>query len=253
MTDSRNNRKRTHGLRAVLPSLLFPVVLLAVFLLGAGTATAGTFQISPTLGDVPPGKSTATFRIRNPGDAPLTVQVRAYRWNQAGDEDRLTPADDLIIVPPLITISPCASQLIRIAHKRRDASSEAAYRVHFEEVPPAPPAGFVGLQTALKLDVPLFFAPQNPVGKLEWRAKKSGDRLSLHINNIGNRFARFGDIALKDGSGRIVARIKGPQYALAGASRQWEFAGLGKLARGTTLTVIADMGAVSQEVPLTIE
>lgn len=249
MTDNRNNGKRTHGFRAVLPFLLF----LVAFLLDAGTASAATFQISPTLGDVSPGKSTATFRILNPGDAPMTVQVRAYRWSQAGNEDQLAPADDLIIVPPLITISPGASQLIRIAHKRRDASSEATYRVHFEEVPPAPPVGFVGLQTALKLDIPLFFAPQNAVGKLEWRLKKSGDRVSLHIDNIGNRFARFASIALKDSSGRIIARVKGPQYALSGASRQWDFAGLRQLERGATLTVIADMGAVSQEVPLTIE
>lgn len=249
MTDNRNNGKRTHGLRAVLPFLLF----LVAFMFDNGAASAATFQISPTLGDVPPGKSTATFRIRNPGDAPLTVQVRAYRWSQTGNEDQFVPADDLIIVPPLITISPGAQQLIRVAHKRRDASREASYRVHFEEVPPAAPAGFVGLQTALKLDVPLFFAPENAVGKLEWRLRKSGDRLSLHIDNIGNRFARFAGIALKDGSGRIIARVNGPQYALSGASRQWDFAGLARLERGAMLTVIADMGAVSQEVPLAIE
>lgn len=248
MSNRRNSRTNTPGLHATLQALLF----LAVFFLPVGPAAAGTFQIAPTLGDVPSDRSTATFRIMNPGDTPMTVQVRAYRWTQAGNEDVHVPADDLIIVPPLINVAPGATQIIRIAHKRRDTGSEAAYRVHFEEVPSAPPAGFIGLQTALKLDVPLFFAPGNAEGRLEWTVKKTPRGIALDIENTGTRFARFANIELADHSGRVIAHVKGPQYALAGATRQWNFTGV-PLERGAKLTAIVRMGAVRQEVPLVVE
>jgi P pilus assembly chaperone PapD len=121
-------------------------------------------------------------------------------------------------------------------------------------VPAAPPEGFVGVQTSLRLSVPLFFAPKNGEGRLTWTAGRnaSGD-LQLRVENRGTRFARLTRIRIRDASGREVAALGGPQYALTGAKRHWDFPGTAHLPSGMELKAIVEMGSARQEFPLQIE
>ena len=238
-----------HGRKAVL---YLRGVLLTLCLGFFAPAFAGTFQISPTLAEVPADASTATFRLINPMQTPLTVQVEAVRWHQRGNESWFEKADDLIVVPPLVRIAPGKTQLVRIAHRNRDKSVEMAYRVRFHEVPAPPPAGFVGVQTALKLDVPLFFSPTSSRGELEWQAERNPDgRLRLTIDNTGTRFARFAEIQLQKG-GKAAGHLQGPLYVLPGNTLELEVPEL-YVTRGEKYEVVARIGAGRQEVLLVVE
>lgn len=230
-------------------------LFLILLILAGGRVEAGTFRIAPTLGDVPPGKSTATFRIVNTGNDVLTVQITAVRWSQQGNADAFDDAEELLVVPPLASIAPGKTQIVRIARQGQPPTArEEAYRVFFHEVPAAPPQGFVGVQTSLRLSVPLFFAPKTSEGRLAWTAGKSASgQLRLGVENRGTRFARLTRVRLQDKKGREVAELGGPQYALAGATRYWNLPGTTHLAPGTELTAIVEMGSTQQEFPLQIE
>lgn len=244
--------KHGSGLRGRLAALPF-VLLAAVFALSGQPAAAGTFHISPTLGDVPPGKATATFRIVNTGQEPLTVQITPQQWTQRHNDSVLEDTDDLLVVPPLVTVAPGQTQVVRIAHSSRDNSIEQAYRIFFHEVPPAPPEGFVGLQTVLRLSIPLFFAPETGRGELAWSARSDGGQLQLDANNRGSRFARLTSLRLLDRKGREVASMSGPEYVLAGAARRWTFPAVGQVRKGEKLTAIVEIGSTKHEFELKIE
>lgn len=247
----RNNQTAgTRGLRAALPV----ICILGTSLFVASESSAGTFRIAPTLGAVPAEKSTATFQLHNTGVESLTVQVQGFRWSQVDNANALEPADDLIVVPPLVSIPAGQTQIIRIARKHRDDSAEGAYRVHFQEIPGPPPTGFVGLQTALKLNVPLFFLSRDTQQEIEWSIRRTDtQRLVLQARNTGTRFARFSKIALREKNGNAIATVRGPVYALAGAQREWEFDVVDTAVSADELNALVVMESVRREIPLTVE
>jgi fimbrial chaperone protein len=199
--------------RVVLPALLACLLSLP--------ATAGSFRISPTLADVPPGAAMATFRIQNSGGAPLTVQVTAKKWAQHNGKDILVATDTLLVVPPISTISPGDTQVVRVALQGQRPGRELAYRLFFHEVPPPPPPGTIGLQTALRMNIPLFFAPAEKTGELDWEVRRLADgKLRLDARNRGTRFARFTGLRLTAGRRELMA-LDGPMYLLAGTRRHW--------------------------------
>lgn len=241
-----SKRTQIRGLRAA------HLLLLSLAGLTATPTSAGSFQINPTLAEVPAPKSTASFHLRNSGGTPLTVQIEARRWTQPQGEYAYAPAEDLIIVPPLARIPPGGKQIVRIAHKNRPAEGEAAYRVLFREVPPAPEAGFVGVQTALKLDVPLFFSAEAPRHELVWRARRRGGRLHLTAENRGSRYARFTDLRVLDAKSRVIAETRALTYVLTRATRHWEFPAAG-VQQGERLRLVVGSGSRQQELPLAFD
>lgn len=203
------------------------------------SASAASFQVTPMLGDVPPDQNMQAVTIRNTGDAPLTIQVDAYRWSQEENQDRTAPAENLMVVPPITTIRPGGSQLVRFAFRGASRKREHAYRVHYRQVPEAPREGFFGVSTVVKLDVPLFFAPVNPTRQIEWQVEtvEPGSTIRVVAHSRGNRFARFARVAVLGPDGALLAEERGPLYVLGGATRSWELETDGKVSEGETITL----------------
>lgn len=227
--------------------------LLLLSICGLSTPTAANgLQLDPVLAEVPSGNASSVFRLRNPNRTPLTVQVEARQWYQAGGNDRYATAKDLIVVPPLVTIPPGGDQVIRVARTSRGTAGEVAYRIAFREVPPEPAAGFVGVQTALRLDVPLFFLPDAPRDQLVWRAERRGGNLHLTAENRGNHYTRFAQLRVLDANGRVLAETRSLTYVLAGATRYWTLPAK-DLPRGQRLRLVIGSGSGQQELPLTLD
>lgn len=217
-------------------------LLSGVFLLTS--ASASSFQVTPMLGDVPPDQDMQAVTIRNTGDDPLTMQVDAYRWSQEDNRDHTEPADNLMIVPPITTIRPHSSQLVRFALRGASREREHAFRVHYREVPEAPREGFFGVSTVVKLDVPLFFAPANPTREIEWRVEtiRPGSTIRVTAHSLGNRFARFARMAVLSPDGALLAEKGGPLYVLGGVTRSWELETDGSLSEGEVVTLQVESG-----------
>jgi len=134
--------------------------LLLVVLAAAGTAAASTLNVSPVRIELSPTVSTAVLTLRNPEDAPVTVQATPAAWSQADQQDQLTDTHDVLVTPPLFTIPPKGHQIVRVALLRKpDASRELDYRLVLAEIPPPGTPESTGLRFALRITMPITTVP----------------------------------------------------------------------------------------------
>jgi fimbrial chaperone protein len=169
--------------------------------------------------------------VKNRGGAPAAVQTRPYSWSQAGDEDNLTPTQDVIISPPIFTVPAGASQTVRLLLRgATETGGERSYRLLLDEVPPAN-TGNKQIEMALRVSLPVIVASAAstpPV--LHWRAEHgSGGETQLMAVNSGHAYDKVSaiDVTLPDGTHpKLVLRGKN-SYILAGAQRHWAVQGRG--------------------------
>jgi fimbrial chaperone protein len=228
-------------------------VLLFVCLLGAASAFAGSFQVSPVRATLGPSRTVEALTVRNDGPEPAVVQLEAMAWSQKDGKDVYEPTKDLIATPPIFTVPPGGSQIIRVGLRRApERDRELSYRLYLQEVPPAPRAGFQGLQVALRLGVPVFV---NPPGEakpsMKWQARRGPDgQLQLSLSNSGNAHVQVANFTLAGANGAPVASQHVSSYVLAGQRRDWAFKASPMPAPGTALKLRAqtDAGDVAADV-----
>lgn len=191
----------------------------------ASTATAGSFSISPIRLELSAGARTQVLTVRNEEDQPVVVQLRTLAWSQVDGQDRLETTRDLLATPPLFTVPARGQQVVRVATRRgADASRELDYRLLVEEVPQAAPAGFTGLQVALRLSLPVFVQPQAPAHPaLAWSAAWLADgRLLLRARNDGTAHIQVLDFDVQAaGSSQPSLHNSVARYLLPGSQAEW--------------------------------
>ncbi len=105
---------------------------------------------------------TAIVTVNNAGDAPVTIQVQAYAWNQPGGEDTYEETRSFIVSPPIFTIAAGAAQIVRVALRGKPpVDVEQAHRLIFREVPPTEESSTdrALFRIALNMNIPMFVAP----------------------------------------------------------------------------------------------
>lgn len=237
-----------------LPMACFALLFAAAsWLAFSSAASAGTFQVSPTLAEVAPGSGVASFTIRNQNATPLTVQVDAFAWTQGEAGDAHTPATDLVIVPRIVTVAPGQSQLIRVGLRSPERTAEQAYRVHFVELPPPPEPGFIGVRTAVRFDIPLFFLGPASAPRIDWSAALAADgALQLRADNQAGRYQRLGTLRIVDSRGALLAEREGPLYVLGGQAVAWQLTTHARLAPGDEVVLQVEQDRQVDEFPLQI-
>lgn len=216
----------------------------AFLLLGLGLAggvSAGEFKVSPILQSVPPGETMATYRLQNTGNRSVTVQISGLRWSQDQGQRRLSETETLLVVPPLVTVAPGDTQLVRVALEKPRRERELPFRLQFEEIPSRAPSGQIMVRTALLVDVPLFFAVESVQADVHWTLSRAGDgSLVLAGENRGGAHARFTALLLKRPDGEVLASRRGPAYLLPGNKTSWEFDDIEKISPKLVLEVEAE-------------
>ena len=125
----------------------------------ATPAAAGTLEVNPVLLEISANRRTATVTLRNQEAVPVTVRAYPLEWRQAGDGEAYAETSAVIVSPPVFTIAPGATQLIRVG-LRSPSGDRRAYRLIVEEVPDARPTN--GIRVALRLNLPLSLLPAPP-------------------------------------------------------------------------------------------
>jgi fimbrial chaperone protein len=198
--------------------------LIALGCLLCGTVEAASLQISPVIVNLANGQSTATIEVKNRGDAPTAIQVRPYLWTQVGDEDTLTPTQEIILSPPIFTIPPGASQTLRLLLRgTAEAGRERSYRLLLDEVPAADIRNQAQLTLRVSLPVIVASALSAPPA-LQWRAERGpGGKIALTAINLGPVYDRVSAIGvtLADNSHPKVIPSGNNPYVLPGAQRHW--------------------------------
>lgn len=225
-----------------------PIFALLVFLPYQSSALAGLVGVSPVRVSLDDTTRSAVVEISNLGDAPMGIQVDTVSWQQDADGQNVhEPTNDLLAFPPIFTIAPGETQLVRIGQTNEpSAAREQAYRVYFTELPLSEtgPGDGIGLTMRLRLGVPVFalpIAPSQPELRIvETTTDDDGLRVSLY--NSGNAHVLLSDLFAEelDESTQSAHR----RYLLAGAVQEFSLPIPQDVAISTIHAVTEQLGTV---------
>jgi len=186
-------------------------------------ARAGSFGIAPLRVDFDESHKSDVVQIRNTSDQELSLQVEAMTWRQAEDgEDRYENTEQLVAVPPIFTLPPGETQLVRVGTVASPAlDHERAYRLYLTEILPAKHSG--GTRLRLRVGIPVFVAPILPASPgLEFvSTDRLDDRLRVTLNNPGNSHVRVKQLTIVPETENAPEQSNAAQYVLAGAQRSF--------------------------------
>ncbi|MEX3959915.1 molecular chaperone [Trinickia sp. EG282A] len=184
---------------------------------------AANFTVTPVRVELSPSQTSSALTVKNEmTDEPVVVELNTVAWSQKDGEDVYTPAPELLATPPIFTLAPGATQVIRIGLRHPSASDrETTYRLYLREVPPPPKPGFAGVQIALEMRLPIFVKPRVATAPaLQWHVDRQGSGpLALSVTNEGTAHAQVANLVLTAGD-RPVATYPGFAYVLPGQTRR---------------------------------
>jgi fimbrial chaperone protein len=189
--------------------------------------------------------------VTNQGNSETAIQIRAYAWSQRGGEDQLTTSDAVVVSPPLASIAPGASQVVRLILRQPPQGREATYRILVDQIPPPAEPGIV--HVVLRLSIPIFALPATrAVPHVQFHIERDAASAYLVAINDGGRHETIRNAALSTNDGRTLSTgSNASPYILAGATRRWPIAAQGSLPQASEtlrLKARADAGAVEQQV-----
>jgi fimbrial chaperone protein len=214
-------------------------------------AAAQSLTVLPVNVFFAPGQKASTMSVTNRGDRETAVQIRPYAWTQADGNDQLDATHALVVSPPIASIAPGATQLVRLILRDQPGNREVTYRIILDELPAPTENGVVNV--IFRLSIPVFSKPAARVTpRLEFHLELEAGQVYLVGKNDGQSHDVIRDIALltTDGKKLTPDSVASP-YLLAGATRRWRIA----VPNSTSLpndtlrfTAHSDSGAIDEQV-----
>jgi fimbrial chaperone protein len=235
-----------------------PWGLAVILIVYASAPHAGSFGVNPVRVTLSAAQAVAAVTVRNVGTEPTVVQLETSSWIQRDGEDVLAATTDVLATPPILTIQPGTSRVIRVGLRRPpDAQHELTYRLFLREVPPPEPIA-QGLRVALLVSIPIFVVPPRiPAPEVQWRAMRTHDgKIRVEARNTGGAHVQLGqlDIAFARG-GELVATRNMAEYVLPDNNRGWLVNVNSAPPAGTLLSISSqsDAGKLRAEVKLEVD
>jgi fimbrial chaperone protein len=234
---------------ALLRFALAAILTASAFGAAPAYAAFGLVPVSMTLSARAP---ITSFTITNRDAVGKVVQVKVYSWDQAQGREILADTNDVIVSPPVFSLSPLDRQIIRVGVRRKNTTTERAYRIIIMETPAAIQAR-VAMAVAFRVSVPVFVEATAPAGgKPEWSVRTAGPHAAIvTVKNVGPTHLHVLGLALRDGA-RELSTLKEATYVLPGEEREWRMDVKGALEpRAVALQV--DTDGITQKVPLVVK
>lgn len=228
---------------------------LAFLFLYVSLAEAGSFSVNPVRVTLSANQTVAAISVRNEGTEPTVVQLETQSWTQHDGVDVLAPSGDVLATPPILTIPPGVTRIVRVGLRRPpEAQKETTYRLFLREVPP-PQALAQSLRVALLISMPIFVVPANATApQVQWHAARTRDgQIRVEARNAGTAHIQLGqlDVALAMNGEKVAARSMS-EYVLPDNQRSWTVSAKSAPPAGTLLRISsqADTGIVQSDVKL---
>jgi fimbrial chaperone protein len=214
-------------------------------------AGAQSLTVLPVNVFFPPGQKASTMSVTNRGDRETAVQIRPYVWTQADGNDQLEATHALVVSPPIASIAPGATQLVRLILRDLPGDREVTYRIIVDELPAPGEAGVVNV--VFRLSIPVFSKPAVRASpRLEFHLEREAGQVYLVGKNDGQSHDAIRDIALLTSDGtKLTPETGASPYLLAGSTRRWRIA----VPNSTSLpndtlrfTAHSDSGAIDEQV-----
>ena len=205
---------------------MLPAVL-GLWLLAAGHAHAGSFDVAPislTLSDT---AKSGIITVKNKSTEELRFHISAMAWGQKTDGEMvLSPTKDIVFFPAMMTLGPGKSRNLRVGVTQAAGNVEKTYRVFVQELPPAikgpDQEGTVRMLT--KMGIPIFHQSGAPRGVASITNPTISQRkVRFDVQNKGNAHYRAQTITLiAKAGGKVVHKeeVDG-WYILAGGTRTY--------------------------------
>lgn len=169
---------------------VLPILLASIAVLVPAESAASAYTVNPTRVYLNANTGSALVTLRNESAEPLRMQLKAQRWAQGPDGDiQLSPTDDLIVFPALLTLKPGEERKIRVATAIAFGAVEKTYRLYVEELPPTTTEKTEGAAVRIltRMGVPIFLQPARPqAAALVRDLALSRGRLTFQLTNTGN-------------------------------------------------------------------
>ncbi|GKS68773.1 pilus assembly protein [Nitrosomonas sp. PY1] len=163
--------------------------------------------------------------VQNKTDKPSIIQLNVVSWQQTMGEDYYLPTREILATPPIFTIPPGSSQIVRLGLQRQPENiQELAYRLFLQEVPQSS-AREGEINIILRFGIPIFVAPDDNDAHplVEWRAVLvSPKKIRLEAINSGNAHIQITNLTIseKEFSSSAIYQ-KGMFYILPKQKRHW--------------------------------
>ena len=197
--------KRLARLLRLLSACLLPVLPMA--------ANAADVTLMPVTVKLDRANDRATVQVMNNGNEPVLMQAEAIAWNRVGGLDIDGPTTDLIVNPPVFTVQPGQTQVLRLGMRRnQERTEEGTYRIVLREVPMPRPsddltvAGSVRVLVALR--VPVYVAPTQIKKGEQWKLTRAANgELLAQVANTGNVHLKVAELRLAGENGEALAKV----------------------------------------------
>ncbi len=202
---------------------LFKVAAIPFIFLTGLAVGAQALSVLPVNIFLAPGQSATTMTITNQGTSKTAMQIRAFAWSQKDGEDQLANAEAVVASPPIASIEPGGSQVVRLILRLPPlgGDKEATYRILVDQIPPPAEPGVV--HVVLRLSIPIFALPATrAVANVQFHVEVKGGQIQLVGFNDGLRHEALRDIEITTRDGRAFKAAPGSSpYILAGSTRRW--------------------------------
>lgn len=191
------------------------------FLLNGLVVEGQKLSVLPVNILLPPDQKAASLTITNQGSTAAAIQIRPFLWTEKDGDDRLDPSDAVVVSPPMASIAPGATQVVRIILHQSPKGQEATYRLLIDEIPPPAEPGIVHI--ALRLSIPIFAEPETrALAHVQFHLERKGEQIVLVGVNDGLRHEAIRDISLTTADGKTLKPDHNIlPYILSGATRRW--------------------------------
>jgi len=218
------------------------LALLTSFAVGLQPAAAASLQVTPVKIQVDAPAAASKISLSNPGDRPLTAQLRVFKWTRINGEDKLVATRDVVASPPVVKLEPGEPYMVRIVRvKKSPVAGEESYRLLVDKIPDADtetPA--FGPRFVVRQSIPVFFTAAAASPQIAWDAVAKSGRLYLKARNDGERRLRISALQVAANDRAPVPVGVGLGYVLGQSSELWPAKlPAGALAPGTTITILA--------------
>ncbi len=239
-----------NSFRRMAAALAYAGAAVILFLAGP-VAMAQSLAVLPVNILFSPGQKASSLTVTNKGTSETAIQIRAFAWTQTAGDDQLTESDAVVLSPPLATIAPGASQVVRLILRQLPQGREATYRILIDQIPPPAEPGMVHM--VLRMSIPIFAEPPTrAVPHVQFHLEVNSGKLVLVGINDGLSHEVIRDVVLTTADGRkLKGESDSPPYILAGVTRRWTIAAEDPLPLpGETpqLTAHTDAGVIQQQV-----
>jgi len=158
----------------------------------AGEAQGGTFQISPMLFELGPGRGSQIVTVTNQGGESARFQLTLNAWTEGEDGTKsLVPTKELAVFPTLLDLPAGAARKIRVGTLKPPTGQgpEKTYRLIVAEIPIEGREVPNGVRMLTSMSLPVFVQPAKP-------------RAVLAVGSFG----------VKAGQGELILENRGSSY-----------------------------------------